>query len=483
LFPNLSDDELATAIREASAPTEFELPGQNPTTGEGLVDMKIKGDQSKPIAYHQNMKFRGIQGAPHDTTWVRYHSANPNAPEGTYSETNPTVQVNTKEAQFGQLPDGSYKRTHDMTPAERAVATDVRQTELYRLPDGEWKPISAMSEAEKAAAHYPAGGGGGSDIVATPAPATAVEAPPAVEGGSGGRNVFRPDGAVDRAMRGASYGFQFFGNLGQGQDLGEAAAGAAAGGYASNALGSHLMSTSPRMGLADAGINLFNTGLQLVGAPEEVTTVTQTVADATPTSFGTSVVSNAGRGLYNLVTGDLEGLKQQGKDIIQGKSGAPMQGYAVAGEAAYALLSGDDEMLDRIREENASGKRGKLAQLGSRIGRGLREWTDSLSEYDEWDALMEGGPEAAERFRKMKATEEQRELAYLADRAKRQKEEREEEQKREAQFQLDMEMSKKLMWEGPQLPLQTQIPVRYDEEGNPVPVRMALEPMRKGKRR
>jgi hypothetical protein len=235
------------------------------------------------------------------------------------------------------------------------------------------------------------------------------------------------------------------------------------------------------MGLADAGINLFNTGLQLVGAPEEVTTVTQTVADATPTSFATSLASNAGRGLYNLVTGDLEGLKQQGKDLTHGKSGAPLQGYAVAGEAAYALLSGDDEMLDRIREENASGKRGKLAQFGSWIGRGLREWTDSLFEYDETDAFFDGGPEAVERFRKMHATRELREEAVRRDRLKRQEEER----KREAQFQLEMEQSMKIM-RGEAQPyepmLQTQMPVRYDEEGSPVlPTRMALEPRRRGR--
>jgi hypothetical protein len=83
----------------------------------------------------------------------------------------------------------------------------------------------------------------------------------------------------------------------------------------------------------------------------------------------------------------------------------------------------------------------------------------------------------------MEATREQREQAILLDRWKR----RDEQQKREVQFQLEMEQSMKVM-RGEAQPyepmLQTPtLPVRYDEEGNPVPVRMALEPTRKGRRR
>ncbi|HKP52236.1 MAG TPA: hypothetical protein VJ183_06245 [Chloroflexia bacterium] len=155
LFPGLSDTEVANAI-EGSKGNMLELPGQNPNTGAGLQDVTIKGDASKPIAYHENMSFSGIEGSPHPKTEVRYHSPNKSAPTGTYSKTNPTIQVNTGKGSFAQLPDGTWKRVHDMTPAERAVAGPAQQTQLYRLPDGTYKPISEMTEAERAAAHYPA---------------------------------------------------------------------------------------------------------------------------------------------------------------------------------------------------------------------------------------------------------------------------------------------------------------------------------------
>lgn len=156
LFPGLSDTEVGNAVDKSKSGTRLELPGQNPKSGTGLQDTTIKADPTKPISYHQNSKFKDIADAPHPTTEVRYHSENPNAPAGTYSQTNPTIQVNSGKGSFAQLPDGTWKRVTDMTPAERAAAGPAQQTQLYRLPDGTWKPINEMTEAEKAAAHYPA---------------------------------------------------------------------------------------------------------------------------------------------------------------------------------------------------------------------------------------------------------------------------------------------------------------------------------------
>lgn len=102
-----------------------QLPAANqPGVSEGLKEIHpIRFDESKPIAYHENMDFQGIKGAPsgRDVEY-RYHSANKNAPEGSYSHENPTVQVNA----------GKY----------------------YRLPNGTWKKLSQMTEEERAAAHY-----------------------------------------------------------------------------------------------------------------------------------------------------------------------------------------------------------------------------------------------------------------------------------------------------------------------------------------
>jgi len=175
LFPGLTDDEMAffTEYEPGRSGTLVEAPAQNPRTGAGLqgdpatlvvpedvprtgMRQTEVGQDPTKIAYSENKKFKKIKGSPHPTTHVRYHTKNPNAPEGSYSKSNPTIAVNTDEGQFGKLPDGTYKRTHDMTAAERAAATDVRQTKLYRLPDGTWKPLEDMTAAEKAAAHYPA---------------------------------------------------------------------------------------------------------------------------------------------------------------------------------------------------------------------------------------------------------------------------------------------------------------------------------------
>jgi hypothetical protein len=108
----------------ASSGSYFELPGQNPRTSEGLRKMVIKADETKDIAYHQNMTFKGIDGAPGGKVEVRYHSANPNAPAGSYSQLNPTTQINS------------------VNPKQ------------YMLPDGTFKPLSAMTELEKDLAHF-----------------------------------------------------------------------------------------------------------------------------------------------------------------------------------------------------------------------------------------------------------------------------------------------------------------------------------------
>jgi hypothetical protein len=111
------------ALADAKSGTKLELPGQNPKTGQGLQDITIKADETKSIAHHENMDFKGIQDAPPGkTVEVRRHSANPKAPDGSYSQGNPTTQINAGKK--------------------------------YRLPDGTWKTIKEMTEEERAAAHY-----------------------------------------------------------------------------------------------------------------------------------------------------------------------------------------------------------------------------------------------------------------------------------------------------------------------------------------
>ena len=156
VFPELTEAEINAAFNASRSQSAARLPGQNPRTGQGLQDMKIKGDPTDSIAYHENMKFKGRKDSPHPTTEVRYHTGNSNAPAGSYSRDNPTIQMNTKDGSFRKLPNGTWKRDHDMTAAERAVAGPAQNTKLYQLPDGSWKPIGEMTPAERAAAHYPA---------------------------------------------------------------------------------------------------------------------------------------------------------------------------------------------------------------------------------------------------------------------------------------------------------------------------------------
>jgi hypothetical protein len=114
--------EIDNAIDNATSQTRFQLPAQNPSTGEGLVKVTIKADASKPINYHHNMEFRGIKNAPgNQRVEVRYHSPNNNpSAAGTYSSQHPTVQINKYNSQIYMLPNGNWKPFNSMTAAEKS---------------------------------------------------------------------------------------------------------------------------------------------------------------------------------------------------------------------------------------------------------------------------------------------------------------------------------------------------------------------------
>ena len=109
--------EVDAAVARATSGSFFKLPAQNPSTGDGLIDIKIKFDPTKPIAFHNNMEFQGIQGTPgNGKVEVRFHTENPKFPG-----TGGTTQIN--------------------------------QNKYYLLPGGIWKKISVMTDAEREAAH------------------------------------------------------------------------------------------------------------------------------------------------------------------------------------------------------------------------------------------------------------------------------------------------------------------------------------------
>jgi hypothetical protein len=120
----LLDAELDAGIANRKVGTMIEMPGQNPTTGLGLRrEFQVRADPSKPIWFQVKHEFSGISGAPgNKRVDVRYHSANPNAPAGSYSNLFPTTQVNSKNPVKYLLPDGTWKSLNAMTPAEKAAA-------------------------------------------------------------------------------------------------------------------------------------------------------------------------------------------------------------------------------------------------------------------------------------------------------------------------------------------------------------------------
>jgi RHS repeat-associated protein len=91
-------------FRDAKGP----LTGSGPKQGAGA------------IWYHDNVTIPGA-GPAGEAVEVRTHAPNPNAPPGSYSRSNYTTQINTKDGRY-RLPDGNWKRIKDMTPAERAAA-------------------------------------------------------------------------------------------------------------------------------------------------------------------------------------------------------------------------------------------------------------------------------------------------------------------------------------------------------------------------
>lgn len=199
---------------------------------------------------------------------------------------------------------------------------------------------------------------------------------------------------VGRGLRGSNYVLQFWEKVSRGQDVGEAAVGAAVGGFINNNMTRRVFNRSPKLGWVDTLVNLGNAGLTMAGAPKELTGFTQAAADATPTSFATSVGSNSARAMWNLARGDWSGLRKQGDDLVRGREGAPLQGYALVSK----LFQSREEM----GETTEAMRRGEYGFVP--------ETTLAVK-----DAVMEGSPifgERRQRWLKHKANEPARVAAY-----------------------------------------------------------------------
>jgi predicted nucleic acid-binding Zn-ribbon protein len=140
LFKGLKQEEIDKAFQEVESGTGVKMPAQDPKTGQGLTDTEQRFDPNAAIPAHDNTTLKNIKGAP--PGWevqVRRHSANANAPDGSYSRDNPTTQISAVEPAPPNETDAMRK------------ARFGRQK--YLLPDGNWKTMKEMTEAEKQAAH------------------------------------------------------------------------------------------------------------------------------------------------------------------------------------------------------------------------------------------------------------------------------------------------------------------------------------------
>jgi hypothetical protein len=270
---------------------------------------------------------------------------------------------------------------------------------------------------------------------------------------------------VGRGLRASNYGLQFWENMTKGQGLGEGIFGAAAGGWMNNnitrklfdkkfSIGGKSFGGSPKAGFIDTAINLVNAGLNLIpGMPKEVTGITQTVADATPSSFATSLASNAGRGLWNLgegiFSGDWSGLKKQGDSIVRGKEGGPLQGYGLIG----TMLGNSREEYGEITDDMRKGEYGFLPKMSL----DLKDWAT-----DKWDSWMGRGTRA------QRENAEKRQFAVHLEHLKQERIDRE----KKAQFDKEMAEYAAMARGDYYRPFQDQVAApepALDEDGEPIP--------------
>ncbi len=184
--------------------------------------------------------------------------------------------------------------------------------------------------------------------------------PPAALGklGKAGQKLRGAGKYAGPALNAGLTGYGLYEDLKSGQGKGEAISGAI-GNFAAG----QIYSGGP----VDTAINLTNAGLQLAGAPKEVTDTTSVVADATPSSFVTSMAKQAGRGIYNIASGDTKALDKQVQEMQEGKAGAPLQGYAMLTELAADAASGKD--LDQtIMRLGSKGDNTVLKKAGDYLG-------------------------------------------------------------------------------------------------------------------
>jgi hypothetical protein len=111
----ITDAEIDAAFSDLRTGQKVEMPGQNPSTGQGLAGPpELRFDPDKPIAFHDNWNLKGIKGAPAQEIQVRTHSPNRRAPAGKYSRENPTTQITDPNNDFYMDKNGVWRSKTDL---------------------------------------------------------------------------------------------------------------------------------------------------------------------------------------------------------------------------------------------------------------------------------------------------------------------------------------------------------------------------------
>ena len=90
--------------------------------------------------------------------------------------------------------------------------------------------------------------------------------------------------------------------------------------------------------------------------------------DAMPDQVAGKLVSNAVHTYDALFRGDTERVIQQQERLLKGEYGEVLRGYAIGTETIGALVTGDDDALNKISQAAGSGKLGPLAEFGDWLG-------------------------------------------------------------------------------------------------------------------
>ncbi|MCB9105668.1 MAG: WXG100 family type VII secretion target [Anaerolineales bacterium] len=143
-------------------------------------------------------------------------------------------------------------------------------------------------------------------------------------------------------------------------------------GLAQGGLG-EVIKLGPKAGIASAVTGVIH-GITEAVAPDYAK-YTGIANDVMPDETAGKLVSNAIHTYDALIRGDTERVIQQQERLLNGEYGEVLRGYSIATETVGALVTGDDQALNKISEAAGSGKLGPVAEFGDWLGGAIYDIT------------------------------------------------------------------------------------------------------------